>query len=252
MGAGRSRRERGARSRRASGRVGRLQRHRRRLRISGALPRRGERRAQTSAARPPSSPRATSRTLPIPAPHRRASLPQARPRATSASPRPSSRRARTTSSSRSPSWRSSIGREKRRAARRRDLARLHRSARPLVAPESGRRHLPGRRRRQAKTSRNCAPSAKPSWHASTRRTPRAAAAAAALADVAKRACRACRRRASFTAGTVHTGSGTFARHRREGGKPRPIFLLARGQVTQPRREVGPGALQRNRGAAGAF
>jgi mono/diheme cytochrome c family protein len=43
-------------------------------------------------------------------------------------------------------------------------------------------------------------------------------------------------------GTVHNGSGAFKGTGAEGGKPRPIFLLARGQVTQPGREVGPGAL----------
>jgi len=44
------------------------------------------------------------------------------------------------------------------------------------------------------------------------------------------------------AGGIHRGSGTFAGTGAEGGKPRPIFLLARGQVTQPGREVVPGAL----------
>ena len=44
------------------------------------------------------------------------------------------------------------------------------------------------------------------------------------------------------AGTVHNGSGTFRGTGAKGGKPRPIFLLARGQVTTPTREVGPGAL----------
>lgn len=43
-------------------------------------------------------------------------------------------------------------------------------------------------------------------------------------------------------GAVHTGSGSFKGTGSGGGKPRPIFLLARGQVTQPVREVGPGAL----------
>ena len=41
---------------------------------------------------------------------------------------------------------------------------------------------------------------------------------------------------------IHTGSGAFAGTGAQGGRPRPIFLLARGQVTQPQREVGPGAL----------
>ena len=44
------------------------------------------------------------------------------------------------------------------------------------------------------------------------------------------------------AGTVHYGTGSFRGTGAAGGKPRPIFLLARGQVTQPGREVGPGAL----------
>lgn len=44
------------------------------------------------------------------------------------------------------------------------------------------------------------------------------------------------------AGVVHTGTGNFRGTGAEGGKPRPIFLLNRGQVTQPEKEVGPGAL----------
>ena len=44
------------------------------------------------------------------------------------------------------------------------------------------------------------------------------------------------------AGTVHYGAGSFRGTGAAGGKPRPILLLARGQVTQPGREVGPGAL----------
>ena len=43
-------------------------------------------------------------------------------------------------------------------------------------------------------------------------------------------------------GAVHSGSGAFRGTGAEGGKPRPVHLLARGQVTQPVREVGPGAL----------
>jgi mono/diheme cytochrome c family protein len=41
------------------------------------------------------------------------------------------------------------------------------------------------------------------------------------------------------AGTAFSGSGNFCG---TGGKPRPIHLLARGQVTTPGREVSPGAL----------
>ncbi|MBL8205264.1 MAG: PSD1 domain-containing protein [Blastocatellia bacterium] len=44
------------------------------------------------------------------------------------------------------------------------------------------------------------------------------------------------------AGTVHYGTGTFVGTGAQGGKPRPIYLLARGQVTSPGREVNPGAL----------
>jgi hypothetical protein len=43
-------------------------------------------------------------------------------------------------------------------------------------------------------------------------------------------------------GAVHTGTGAFKGTGDEGGRPRPIFLLARGQVNQPGREMGPGAL----------
>jgi len=44
------------------------------------------------------------------------------------------------------------------------------------------------------------------------------------------------------AGTVHDGTGNFRGTGADGGKPRPIFLLARGQVTQPREEMAPGTL----------
>lgn len=44
------------------------------------------------------------------------------------------------------------------------------------------------------------------------------------------------------AGGVHKGTGSFAGTGNSGGRPRPIFLLARGQVTQPGKEVQPGAL----------
>ncbi len=44
------------------------------------------------------------------------------------------------------------------------------------------------------------------------------------------------------AGTVHYGTGTFIGTGANGGKPRPIYLLARGQVTTPGREVSPGSL----------
>lgn len=44
------------------------------------------------------------------------------------------------------------------------------------------------------------------------------------------------------AGGIHSGSGPFMGTGAAGGKPRPIFLLSRGQVTQPLAEVSPGAL----------
>ena len=44
-------------------------------------------------------------------------------------------------------------------------------------------------------------------------------------------------------GGVHSGSGTFVGTGATGGKPRPIHLLVRGQVTQPSIELGPGALR---------
>jgi hypothetical protein len=43
-------------------------------------------------------------------------------------------------------------------------------------------------------------------------------------------------------GAVHTGSGAFRGTGPEGGKPRPIHILARGNVQKPGKEVGPGAL----------
>ncbi len=43
-------------------------------------------------------------------------------------------------------------------------------------------------------------------------------------------------------GGIHNGSGTFVGTGATGGKPRPIHLLVRGQVTQPLAEVAPGSL----------
>lgn len=45
------------------------------------------------------------------------------------------------------------------------------------------------------------------------------------------------------AGTVHRGSGTFVGTGAQGGTPRPIFLLARGDVAKPGPAVGPGTLR---------
>ncbi len=44
------------------------------------------------------------------------------------------------------------------------------------------------------------------------------------------------------AGTVHYGSGSFRGTGPDGGKPRIIHVLQRGDVKQPKEEVGPGAL----------
>jgi mono/diheme cytochrome c family protein len=41
-------------------------------------------------------------------------------------------------------------------------------------------------------------------------------------------------------GMIHTGSGAFVGTGSNGGKPRPVFLLARGDVKNPLREVHPG------------
>lgn len=43
-------------------------------------------------------------------------------------------------------------------------------------------------------------------------------------------------------GAVHTGSGNFVGTGASGGKPRPIYLLQRGDVTRPGKEVAPGAI----------
>lgn len=44
------------------------------------------------------------------------------------------------------------------------------------------------------------------------------------------------------AGGVHTGKGSFTGTGANGGRPRPIHVLARGQVTTPGKSVGPGTL----------
>lgn len=44
------------------------------------------------------------------------------------------------------------------------------------------------------------------------------------------------------AGTVHHGSGSFRGTGPDGGKPRPIHVLRRGDVNAPREEVGPAAV----------
>jgi len=42
--------------------------------------------------------------------------------------------------------------------------------------------------------------------------------------------------------TIHHGTGTFRGTGHDGGQPRPIHILHRGEVTQPRDPVGPGAI----------
>lgn len=44
-------------------------------------------------------------------------------------------------------------------------------------------------------------------------------------------------------GKVHTGSGAFRGTGNEGGKPRTIRILHRGDMSQPKQEVGPGTLR---------
>ncbi len=43
-------------------------------------------------------------------------------------------------------------------------------------------------------------------------------------------------------GAIHTGGGAFSGTGASGGKPRPIHVLARGEVTKPGKEVTPGAI----------
>jgi mono/diheme cytochrome c family protein len=45
------------------------------------------------------------------------------------------------------------------------------------------------------------------------------------------------------AGAVHSGNGPFRGTGPDGGRPRPIHILSRGNVLKPGKEVGPGAIQ---------
>ncbi len=54
------------------------------------------------------------------------------------------------------------------------------------------------------------------------------------------------------AGTIHTGSGAFTGTGHQGGKPRVIHVLARGDVTRPLRVVGPGTVPLQRNSSGEF
>ena len=54
------------------------------------------------------------------------------------------------------------------------------------------------------------------------------------------------------AGTVYQGDGTFVGTGATGGKPRPIHVLARGDMKKPGVEVGPGAVRAVPGLTGRF
>ena len=54
------------------------------------------------------------------------------------------------------------------------------------------------------------------------------------------------------AGTIHRGGGTFKGTGHNGGKPRKITLLARGDVTKPGKEMVPGTLDYIPGAPSRF
>jgi len=54
------------------------------------------------------------------------------------------------------------------------------------------------------------------------------------------------------AGTVHKGSGAFRGTGNEGGKPRTIRVLYRGDMSQPRQEVHPGTLRMAKHDVGTF
>ncbi len=51
---------------------------------------------------------------------------------------------------------------------------------------------------------------------------------------------------------VHTGSGSFTGTGGKGGKPRPVFLLNRGNVQAPGKEMGPGAVESVGGLVSRF
>lgn len=53
-------------------------------------------------------------------------------------------------------------------------------------------------------------------------------------------------------GKVHTGGGAFRGTGHDGGKPRAIHVLHRGDMSQPRNEVGPGTLRLSKGDTGTF
>ncbi len=54
------------------------------------------------------------------------------------------------------------------------------------------------------------------------------------------------------AGGIHTGTGTFRGTGADGGKPRKISVLSRGDVNKPEEEVGAGTVPLVQGETGAF
>jgi len=78
-----------------------------------------------------------------------------------------------------------------------------------------------------------------------------AAAGRALADTDKAIAQLPSPRMVY-AGTIHNGSGAFAGTGPNGGKPRIIHVLSRGDVQNPRETVGPGALPVIPGVPGRF
>jgi cytochrome c553 len=79
-----------------------------------------------------------------------------------------------------------------------------------------------------------------------------AVAGAAAADSHRQALAALPALRHAYIGAVHTGGGTFTGTGSDGGRPRPISILSRGDVSKPLREVGPGAIAAIPGLAGRF
>ena len=72
------------------------------------------------------------------------------------------------------------------------------------------------------------------------------------AEVARRELAALPPRRVVYVGAIHTGGGTFTGTGAAGGKPRPIHVLPRGDVTKPGKEVSPGAIAAVPGVNGRF
>ncbi|MCA9217093.1 MAG: DUF1553 domain-containing protein, partial [Planctomycetales bacterium] len=65
--------------------------------------------------------------------------------------------------------------------------------------------------------------------------------ARSLAEINKQIAALPKQQMVYT-GTVHTGGGTFTGTGANGGKPRAIHVLHRGNILTPRKEVGPGTV----------